>query len=155
MVQFSNKIGVNKRVDRIRVEVLGYVLGTSVLAIIGLIAHILDLIAYSEIFAVNILAMTSGLYLGISIVVGGGLKRFLSVFLISFLTIVISDLCFSFLPQFIALSISLTALLVMIRYYLVKDHDSGWFGAVCAELMAVIFLLIIETILALAQLFVF
>jgi hypothetical protein len=142
-------------VDRIRVEVLGYVLGTSVLAIIGLIAYILDLIAYTEIFAVNILAMTSGLYLGISIVVGGGLKRFLTVFLISFLGIVISDLCFSFLPQFIALSISLTALLVMIRYYLVKDHDSGWFGAVCAELMAVIFLLIIEMILALAQLFVF
>lgn len=141
--------------DRIRLEVLGYVLGTSVLAILGLTTYILELIAYSEIFVLNILAMTIGLYLGSSIVVGGGPKRLLTVLLISFLAIVISDLCFSFLQPFIALCISLTALLVMIKSFLIKDHDSGWFGAVCAELMAVIFLLIIEMTLALAQLFLF
>ena len=148
-------MGANKRVDRIRVRVIGYVLGTSVLAILGLIAYVLGLTAYSEIFVVNILAMTVGLYLGISIVVEGGLKRFLTVLLISFLAMVISDLCFSILQHFIAFSISLIVLLVMIRYFLIRDHDSGWFGAVCAELMAVIFLLVIEMILALAQLFVF
>jgi len=148
-------IGVNKRVDRIRLEVLGYVLGTSVRAILVLTTYIWELIAYTEIFVVNILAMTIGLYLGSSIVVGGGPKRFLTVFLISFLAIIISDLCFSFLQHFIALCISLTALLVMIKYFLIKDHDSGWFGAVCTELMAVIFLLIIEMTLALAQLFLF
>ena len=148
-------MGANKRVDRIRVRVIGYVLGTSVLVVLGLVGYILGLIAYSEIFVVNILAFTAGLYLGISIVAGGGLRRFLTVLLISFLAIVISDLCFSFLQHFIAFCISLTVWLVMIRYFLIRDHDSGWFGAVCTELMAVIFLLVIEILLALAGLFIF
>jgi len=64
-------------------------------------------------------------------------------------------LCFSFLQHFIAFCISLTAWLVMIRYFLIRDHDSGWFGAVCTEVMAVIFLLVIEILLALAGLFIF
>jgi len=148
-------MGVNKRVDRINLTAIGYVLGASVLAILGVSTYVLGLIAYSETFVVNILAMTVGLYLGSSIVVGGGLKRLLTIFLISFFAIVISDVCFSFIQSFIAFSISFGLLFVMIRYFLVKDHDSGWFGAVCVELMAGIFLLVIYLILVIARLFLF
>jgi hypothetical protein len=104
---------------------------------------------------VNVVVMAVGLYIGSSIVVGGGLERLLTASMISFLVVVISDICFSFIQQFIAFSISLVLLLVMARYFLIKDHDSGWFGAVCAELMAGMFLLIIYIILAMVQLFLF
>jgi len=117
----------------------------------GLIA--LGLIAYREIFLVNALAMTLGLYVSSSIVVRGGLKRFFDVFIISCFVIVISDLCFSFLQPFIALCVSLFTMLIMIRYYLIKDHDSGWFGALCTELMGLIFLFVIEIVVVIARFF--
>lgn len=83
------------------------------------------------------------------------LKNSLTVFIISFLAIVISDLCFFFLHPFIALCISLFILLAAIKYVLIRDHDSGWFGALCIELIGLIFLMVFYTVLALAQFFLF
>ena len=123
------------------------------LAILGLITHFLGWVVYSETLFINIVAMTAGLYIGTSIVVGGGLEKLLTALLISFLSIVISDVFFAFIQPFIAFSISLVLLLVIVRYFLIRDHDSGWFGAVSAELMAGMFLFIIYIVLAMAQLF--
>jgi len=65
-------------------------------------------------------------------VVRGELKNLLNVVIISFLAVIISDLCFAFLQPFIALCIFLFGLWITIRHPLIKDHDSGWFwGAQC------------------------
>jgi hypothetical protein len=143
----------SKRVDRISFKAFGYVISASVLAILGLITHFLGWVTYSETLVINIMAMTAGLYIGTSIVVGRGLERFLTALLISFLSIVISDVFFAFIQPFIAFSFSLVLLLVIVRYFLIRDHDSGWFGAVCAELMAGIFLFLIYVILAMVRAF--
>jgi len=148
-------MSVNKRVNWISLKVIAYVIGASTLIISGLIAHIFGLIAYNEVFIVKFLAVTMGLYLGSSIVVGGGLKRLLNVLAISFAAITILDLCFVFLQGFLAFCVSFFVLLVIIRYSLIRDHDSGWFGALCAELMSMIFLSIIMMILVMALLFLF
>ena len=139
---------VKKGVNGFILEVNAYVFGALTLAIYDFIAHNL-------IFIVNVAAMTIALYVASSIVVGGDLKKLLNVFIISFLFVIVSDLCFSFFQPFIALCISLFVLLVAIRYSLIKNHDSGWFGAFCAELVGLIFLLMIEIVLAIAQLFLF
>lgn len=132
----------------ISLRVIAYVFGGLALAVCGFVA-------YNPIFIVNVIAMTIALYAASSIVVGGELKKLWSVLIISSLAVVISDLCFTFFQPFIALCISLFVLLVIIRYSLIKDHDSGWFGALCAEVMGLIFLSMIEIILAMAQLFLF
>ena len=132
----------------ISLRVIAYVFGGLALAVCGFVA-------YNPIFIVNVIAMTIALYAASSIVVGGELKKLWSVLIISSLAVVISDLCFTFFQPFIALCISLFVLLVIIRYSLIKDHDSGWFGALCAEVMGLIFLSMIEIILAIAQLFLF
>jgi len=137
-----------KRVNRINLRLIPYAFGALALAICGFIA-------YNLVFMVNVVVMTITLYVASSIVVGRELKNLLNVFIISFLTVVISDLCFAFLQPFIALGIFLFVLLVAIRYSLIKDHDSGWFGALSAELMGLIFLFVIEIILGVAQLFPF
>ncbi len=135
-----------KGVNRINLRLIPYVFGALALAICGFIT-------YNLVFVVNVVVMTIALYVASSIVVGGELKRLLNVFIISFLAVIVSDLCFAFLQPFIALCIFLFVLLVTIRYSLIKDHDSGWFGALSAELMGLIFLLVIEIILGIAQLF--
>lgn len=132
--------------SRISLRVVAYFFGALALAIYGFIA-------YSVVFVVNAVAMTIALYVAISVVVGREFKKLLNVFIISFLVIITSELCFSYFQNFIAFCISLFVLLVMIRYSLIKDHDSGWFGALCTGLMTLIFLLLIEIILAIAQLF--
>jgi len=137
-----------KGVSRINLKVILYVFGALALAICGFIA-------YNLIFVVNVIVMTIALYVASSIVVGGELKKLLNVFIISFMVVIISDLCFSFFQPFIALCTSLFVLLVAIRYSLIKDHDSGWFGALCAGLMGLIFLSMIEIVLGIAQLFLF
>ncbi len=137
-----------KGVNRINPRVIPYAFGALALAICGFIA-------YNLVFMVNVVVMTIALYVACSIVVGRELKNILNVFIISFLTVIISDLCFAFLQPFIALCIFLFVLLVAIRYSLIKDHDSGWFGALSAELMGLIFLLVIEIILGIALLFPF
>lgn len=121
----------------------------------ALLLAIFDFISDNNIFIVNVFAMTIALYVASSIVVGGELKKLLTVFIISFLAIVISDLCFFFLHPFIALCISLFILLAAIKYVLIRDHDSGWFGALCIELIGLIFLMVFYTVLALAQFFLF
>ena len=138
--------------DGISPKVIAYVFGALAIAIYGFITY---LGAYMHVFIVNVIAMTLSLYVGSSIVVGGELKRLLNVFIISFLAVTISDLCFAFFQPFIALCISLFVLLVIIKYSLIKDHDSGWFGALCAGLMSLVFLLMIEMILAIARLLLF
>ena len=145
----QNKMQAKKKgINRISLRVMTYVLGALVLTICGLII-------YNFIFMVNVAVMTIALYVASSIVVGRELKKLLNVFIISFLAIIISDLCFSFLQPFTALCTFLFVLLVAIKYSLIKDHDSGWFGALCAELMGLILLSMIEMVLGIAQLFLF
>jgi hypothetical protein len=131
-------------------KVIAYVSSALVLVVFGFIV-------FDSTFMTNVFAMTVALYAGVSIVVGRELKKLWDVFIISFPVIIISDLLFSFLPkqEFIAFSISFLTLLVIIRYSLVKDHDSGWFGALCVELIGQIFLLVIMLILGMADLFLF
>jgi len=142
---------VNNRIfvpSRIRVTSVAYILGVLALAIYGFIA-------YSVVPIVNVIALTIALYAASSIVVGGELKKLLTVLTISVLFTIVSDLCFAFLQPFIALGISLFVLLAAIKYSLIKDHDSGWFGALCAVLLGLVFLLPIEIILAMTQIFPF
>ncbi len=134
--------------SRIRVTSVAYIFGVLTLAIYGFIA-------YSVVPIVNVIVMTVALYAASSIVVGGESKKLLTVFTISVLFTIVSDLCFASLQPFIALCISLFIMLVGIRYSLIKDHDSGWFGALCAVLLGLVFLLPITIVLAIAQFFLF
>lgn len=112
-------------------------------------------VLYNLNFLVNTIAMTVALYIAKSVVVGVGrkAKEILAAFVISALVIVISELSFSFLHQFVALCITLFVLLAMTRYSLIKDHDSGWFGALFGVGLSLIFLLVVEIILAVGLLF--
>ena len=109
---------------------------------------------YNLNFVVNSIAVTVALYAAVSIVIGMGVdrRRLLNVFVIAALFIIITELSLTFLQELVALFISLSVLLVIIKYSLIKDHDSGWFGAICAEMLGLIFLLVIELTLAVAQL---
>jgi len=127
--------------SRSKAALAACVLGAFALVIYGFIAG-------SFVSIVNVIAMTIALYVASSIVVGRELKKALTIFTISVLFVIISDLCFSFLQPFIALCISLFVLLAAIRYSLIRDHDSGWFGAICAELVGLVFLLPIQIIFA-------
>ena len=129
-------------------KAITYVFGGLALAICGFVP-------YNPVFITNVIAMTIALYAASSIIIGRELKKLWSVLVISSLAVIISDLCFTFLQVFIALCISLFVLLVIIRYSVIEDHDSGWFGALCAETLGLVFLLIIEIVLAMAQLFLF
>ena len=111
-------------------------------------------ISYNVVFVVNFIAMSIALYVASSIVVEGGLRKLLTVLAISFIAVIISDLCFYFLQPFIALCIFVFVLLVIIKYFLIKHHDSGWFGAICAELIGLIFFSVIEVTLALIPSFI-
>ena len=133
---------------RIIFKVITYVFGGLALAICGFVP-------YNPVFITNVIVMTIALYAASSIIIGRELKKLWSVLVISSLAVIISDLCFTFLQVFIALCISLFVLLVIIRYSLIEDHDSGWFGALCAEIIGLVFLSIIEIVLAMAQLFLF
>jgi hypothetical protein len=131
-------------------KVIAYVSSALVLVVFGFIV-------FDSTFMTNVFAMTVALYAGVSIVVGRELKKLWEVFMISFPVIIISDTLFSFLQEqeFVAFLISFFVLLVIIRYSLVKDHDSGWFGAICVELIGQMFLLVIMLILGIADLFLF
>ena len=129
-------------------KVITYVFGGLALAICGFVP-------YNPVFITNVIVMTIALYAASSIIIGRELKKLWSVLVISSLAVIISDLCFTFLQVFIALCISLFVLLVIIRYSLIEDHGSGWFGALCAEVIGLVFLSIIEIVLAMAQLFLF
>ena len=133
---------------KITFKAVTYVFGGLALAIYGFVP-------YNPVFITNVIAMTIALYAASSIIIGRELKKLWSVLVISSLAVIISDLCFTFLQVFIALCISLFVLLVIIRYSLIEDHDSGWFGALCAEVIGLVFLSIIEIVLAMAQLFLF
>ena len=110
---------------------------------------------YNLNFIVSTIALTVALYVAVSIVIDIGIdrRRLLNVFVIAALFIIITELSFALLQELVALVMSLSVLLVIIKYSLIKDHDSGWFGAICAEMLGLIFLLVIELTLALAQLF--
>ena len=133
---------------RIRVASVAYILGVLTLAIYGFIT-------YSFVPVVNVIAMTIALYAGCSIVVGGGFKNLLTALTISVLFTIISDLCFAYLQPFIAIGISLFIILAAIKYSLIEDHDSGWFGAACAGLMGLVFLIPIMIVLSVVQFFIF
>lgn len=139
---------MNNRISvplRIKVTSVVYVIGVLALAVYGFIA-------YSIIPIVNVAAMTIALYAASFIIVGVELKQLPTAFTISVLSTIIADLCFAFLQSFIALCIFFFVLLVAVRYSLIKDHDSGWLGALFVELMGLIFLLPIAIILVMPQL---
>ncbi len=110
---------------------------------------------YGLDFIVNTSAMTVALYVTVSVVVGIAekSKKLLSIAFISALFLLLSELAFSFLHQFVALCISLFVLLVLTKQVLIKDHDSGWFGALCSVGLSLVFLLAIEMILVIGRLF--
>jgi hypothetical protein len=142
---------VNKEISappRIRVTSVAYILGVLTLAIYGFIT-------YSFVPVVNVIAMTIALYAGCSIVVGGGFKNLLTVLTVSVLFTIVSDLCFAFVQPLIAIGISLFIMLAALKYSLIKDHDSGWFGAICAGLMGLVFLIPIMIVLSIVQFFIF
>jgi hypothetical protein len=99
---------------------------------------------YSIFFILNAIALTIALYVANSIVVGRGLKQLLSVFITSLFAIIVFNLSFSFFQQLIALGISFFCLLALIKYFLIKNHDSGWFGALCTEILGFLILFMIE-----------
>jgi hypothetical protein len=135
-----------KTVNKFTLQVIAYVSGAFAVATWVLISH-------NVVFTVNFIAMTTALYVAGSLVVGGGLRKLLPISVISFLAVVISDRCFFFLQDqpLIALGISLFVLLAIIKYLLIKDHDSSWFGALCIVLLGSIFLLVIYLFLAMVQ----
>jgi hypothetical protein len=136
----------SRNLKRESLRAIPYIFGILALIIFGFIA-------YNEIFMINVLAMTVAVYIAGSIVVGREPKKLLNVFVISFLAVVVSDLGFLFLQQFIALCVTLAVLLVAIKYSIIEDHDSGWFGALGSLFLGMIFLLIIEIILGPVRLF--
>lgn len=131
-----------------RVRVIASSLTTVGLVISGFILFGLD-------FIVNTSAMTVALYVTVSIVVGIAekSKRLLSIVFVSALFLLLSELAFSFFHQFVALCTSLFVLLVLTKHVLIKDHDSGWGGALFGVGLSLIFLLVIEIILVLGRLF--
>ena len=132
------------------------ILATSVVNVLGVLAlAIYSFTTYSVVPAVNAIAVTIALYAASSIVVGVELKQLPPAFTTSVLSTIIADLCFAFLQSFIALCIFFFVLLVAIRYSLIRDHDSGWFGALCATVLGLIFLLPIAIILVMTRLFLF
>jgi len=137
-VKMNSKVSLS---SRSKVALVACVLGAFALVIYGFIAG-------SFVSTVNVIAMTIALYVASSIVIGGELKKALIIFTISVFFTITSDLCFSLLQPFIALCISLFVLLATIRYSLIRDHDSGWFGAICAELVGLVFFLPIQIIFA-------
>lgn len=136
----------NQKMNKDSLRAIPYIFGVLALAICSFIV-------FNEIFVINVFAMTAAVYVASSIVVGRELKKLLNVFTISFLAVVVSDLCFLFLQQFVALCVTLFVLLVSIRYSLIGDHDSGWFGALGSLFLGMIFLLLIELILGPVRLF--
>ncbi len=125
----------------------------SSLTAVGLV--ISGFILFGLEFIVNTSAMTVALYITVSVMVGIAEKsrKLLSIVFVSALFLLLSELAFSFLHQFVALCISLFVLLAMTKYSLIKDHDSGWFGALFGVGLSLIFLLVIEIILVIGRLF--
>lgn len=121
----------------------------------ALVLTIVGFVLYNVNFVVNTIALTIALYVAMSVVVGIGVepRKLLNVLVISAFFILVSESFFSFLHQFAAFCISLFVLLVMTRYSLIGEHDSGWFGAVCGVVMSMIFLSVVEIILVLGRLF--
>ena len=132
--------------NRINLKAIAYTLGTLIVAIWILISN-------NATFAVNLMAMTIAVYIAGTIVVGGGREKLLKALLIAFFAVVVSDFVFYFLPSFIALCLSLFVLLIAMKRFLIEDHDAGWFGAICIVLLSSLFLLIIEIVIVMTQLF--
>lgn len=131
-----------------RVRVIAGSLAAAGLIISGFILFGLD-------FVINTSAMTVALYAAVSIVVETAekSKMLLSVVVVSALFLLLSELALSFMQQFASLCVSLFALLVLTRYALIKDNDSGWFGALCGVVLSLLFLLAVELILIIGRLF--
>ena len=127
---------------------------TSVAHILGILAlTVYGLVAYSVVPVINVVAMTIALYAASSLVVGGGPKNLLTVLTVSVLSTIVSDLCFASLPPFVAFCTSFLVLLAAIKYSLIRDHDSGWFGALGAQIIGMIFLMAIELALGIVYFF--
>lgn len=122
------------------------------LAVVGLL--ISGFILFGLDFVINTSALTVALYATVSMVVeiAEKPKKLLSIMAVSAFFLLLSELAFSLLQQFVALCASLGVLLALTKYALIKDHDSGWFGAVCVVVLSLVFLLVIELILVIGRL---
>ncbi|UCG45868.1 MAG: hypothetical protein JSV58_03630 [Candidatus Bathyarchaeota archaeon] len=132
--------------SRAQAPSVAYILAVLTLAVYGLVA-------YSVVPIVNVIAMTIALYAATSLVVGGGVKNLFTVLTVSILSTIVSDLCFATLQPFIAFCLSFFVLLVALKYSVIRDHDSGWFGALGAQFIGMILLMVIEIALGLVYLF--
>jgi hypothetical protein len=123
------------------------------LAALGLV--ISGFILFGVEFAINTSAMTAALYVAVSVVVGIAekSKKLLNTLVVSASFLLLSELAFSFLQQFVAFCVSFGVLLVLTKYALMEDHDSGWFGAICGVILSLLFLFVVELILLIGRLF--
>jgi hypothetical protein len=119
---------------------------------VALALAIFGFTVYNIFFILSVIAMTLALYGANSIVAEGELKQLWNVLIVSLFALIFSNLFFSFFQQFIAFAISSFSFLVLIKYFLIKNHDSSWFGALCIELLSFLFLFIIELVLTVMQL---
>ncbi len=106
-------------------------------------------------FLVNTFAVVLALCAATMIVLGFGFKsrELLSAFTISTFFVLTSELTFSFSQPLVALCLSLFTLIAITRYSLLKDHDSGWFGAFAVAILSLVFLLAIEIAFGMVHMF--
>lgn len=93
---------------------------------------------YNLNFVVNSIAVTVALYAAVSIVIGIGVdrQRLLNVFVIAALFIIITELSLTFLQELAALFISLSVLLVIVKYSLIKIMTPAGLGLYVPKCLA-------------------
>jgi len=133
---------LGKSVVRVRwrdEKVIAYGLGALAAAICGFI-----LLKVS--FILDTVVMTIALYGASSFLVGRGLKYLLNALVVSLFFVVISNLSFFSFHYFIAICITFLSLLVLIKGQMTKNLESGWFGALCVEVVGLVFAFMIMVI---------
>ena len=131
-----------------KTRAIAYGFGALALAICGFIF-------YNVSFVLDAIVMTIALYGAISIVVGRELKQLLNVLMVSLLAIILSNLSFHLFQQFISFGVTFLSMLVLIKHFLIRNHESGWFGTLCAAILSLVFSAIIGIILAAILFFLF
>lgn len=134
---------------------MGEIRSTAIILSGGFALVVSGFILFGINFLVNTFTVVLALYVATMIVLGFRFKsrELLSVFTISAFFVLISELVFSFSQQFIALCLSLFVLIAIMRYSLLKDHDSGWFGAFAVVILSLVLLLAIEITFSMIHIF--
>jgi len=105
-------------------------------------------IFYSVSFVLDAIVMTAALYGAVSIVVGRELEQLLNVLLVSLSTIILSNLYFHLFQGLISLGITFLSMFALTKHFLIRNHESGWFGTLCATILSLVFSAIIGILLA-------